>query len=333
MYFTIPSRPLTGPEKVGALMIALGPERSAAILSRLAPEEVERVISRVATMQGIDWETRETVLESFRTDYEAGQGVTVGGVDYAEALLGKALGPEQASKLAERLRADQEPEDTSGLSFLPAASAEQLEAALAEEHPQTIAVVLAHAPADKAAQVLGRLERPLQLEVARRLAEGVRISHELVVEMDRALQAKAATVRRRRTHTGPQTLAGLLCMADRTTERGVLESLEPALAEQVRRNMFLFEDLPKLDERDLQVVLREAGSQDLALALRGVPEALSELVFRNISERAAAAVQEDIELQQRVRPGEVEAAQQRICALVRQMINSGEIVLPEAQHD
>jgi len=328
MYFTIPSRPLTGPEKVGALMIALGAERAASILACLSPEEVELVIAQVSAMRGIDWETREAVLSEFRDAYEAGQGVTLAGAGFAEDLLGRALGPEQANLVAERLRMDRSEHDDE-MGFLGSATPEQLQSALADEHPQTIAVVLSRMPADKAGLVLARLPRPVQVEVARRLVDSNPVASEMLAEIDRALQTKAGAQRRTRGQTGPTALANLLSMADRTTERAVLESLDPTLAEQVRKGMFVFEDLPRLDERDLQVVLREAGPQDLALALKGADQALLDLVMRNISERAAAALQEDMELLQRVRPSDVEAAQQRITAIVREMLRRGQVVLTE----
>ncbi len=330
MYFAIPSRPLSGPEKVGALMIALGAERSAEILSHLNPEEVDRVIAQVAAMQGIDWETREGVLSEFRAAYELGQGVSIGGLNYAEDILGRALGPEQASRVSERLRTDEAAEPEAG-SYLAAAPVDQLEAVLADEHPQTIAVAIAQVAADRAAQVLARLPKDVQVEVGRRLADSSAVPPEMVAEIDRVLQVKAGAHRRRRSNLGPHALANVLSAADRATERAVLDSLDPQVAEQVRRGMFVFEDLGRLDERDLQNVLRSAGAQDLSFALKGADETLRALCFNNMSERAAEAVREDMELNQRVRPSDVEAAQQRICAVVREMIKSGEIVLAEAE--
>jgi flagellar motor switch protein FliG len=229
------------------------------------------------------------------------------------------------------MRSDHAQETAAELRFLTGASAEQLQRLLPGEHPQVIAVALSHISSDRAALVLGYLPPETQVEVARRIAEGHRAPSELVSEIDRELARGAAVEPPQEVKLGPKALANLLSLIDRSVERTVLENLEPELAEAVRKGMFVFEDLPKLAERDLQVVLQNAGSQDLALALKSAEEALQEVIFRNISERVAAAVKEDMELQQRVRPREIEAAQQRISVIVRDMINSGQISLVEEE--
>ncbi len=330
MYLAEASPTLHGPEKVGALLIALGPELSAAIIARLAPPEIERVMACVASVRGVAPELRLSLLEEFRAAYESQPEVAAGGLGYVEAVLGRALAGEQAAQVMERLRARDGAPAEAEMQFLVGASTEQLLPLLLAEHPQVISVVLSQISRDRAAVVLAGLPRELQGEVASRLIESRPAPPELVAEIDRGLALAATTTKHHRTdHTGPKALADLLSLADRSTEKTVLELLDAAQAEAVRKQMFVFEDLPTLADRDLQVVLQSAGSRDLALALKEADEALSAVVYRNMSERAAEAVREDIELLQRVRPRDVEAAQQRICAIVRDMIASGQIALAE----
>jgi flagellar motor switch protein FliG len=322
-----------GLDKVGALMIALGAERSAAILSRLPEEEIERVVLAVANLPSIDDATRESVLSEFEHGYGTNESGAAGGLGFAESILGKALGTDDASRMRERLQEESEGGDGSQYPFLSSVEHEQLAAVLADEHPQIIAAALAHTPPQKAGAALGELPAELQLDVAERIARSRPVPREVLREVDRSLQDKAGRLRREKGPSGPKCLGDLLSFADRSTERTVLERLDSALAQEVRRLMFLFEDLPKLEGVQLQGVLREAGSKDLALACMGADESLRELIFQNISERAAEALKEDMGLLERVPPEEVDSAQQRVAALVRQMIQDGQIRLPEEDRD
>ncbi len=322
------SQQITPWQKIGALMVALGPEHSAAVLSRLGPEEIESVARCIASMKQVESGFIESVLEEFRSEYES-QNSTNGGVKYAELVLSRALKPEEANRMLEQLRSGHPQSRAANMPFLSGASVEQLSTLLAGQHLQTVAVVLAHIPAEKAAQVLAVLPPELQAEVARRIALSRPVPAELAAEIDRAMRDLAAATRQVKQRQGSQVLADMLSMIDRTTERGVLQALGPELAEAVRKHMFIFEDLPKLRDRDLQTVLQTANSQDLALALRAAPEQLQEHIFRNMSERAAVAIKEDMQLLERAKPREMEAAQQRICAIVRTMMSAGQLSLAE----
>ncbi len=322
-----PSQALSGPEKVGALLIALGPEYAAAVVSRLSPAEVEQVMECIASMEGVAEGLRDRILSEFRRTYEAQPEITPGGIEYARAVL-EHIPSEHATEAVERLNTV----PTAG-QFLSTATAEQLQALLAEEHPQLVATVLLQIPSDRAAAVMGGLPGELQLDTARRMVESRPVPADTITLLDRELARhdRATPQEQGQARSGSKALADVLSVVERSVERSVLEGLDPELAAAVRKEMFVFEDLPKLQDRDLQVVLQNAGSHDLALALKEADEVLQQTVFNNVSERVAQAVMEDMELSQRVRPREIEAAQQRVAGVARELIRSGQITLNPAE--
>jgi len=317
-----------GESKIGILMVALGPDNSAAILSRLGPDEVRKIIRLIASTENIGAEQAEAVLDEFRSAYESEQSAG-GGAAYAEQLLNRALGPDQAQKVLSQLNSGTGLSEAPGMPYLSSLTPEQITPLVADQHPQMLSTVLAHIPPEKAAAVLENLPNAVQMDVARRMVVSRPPGKIVVAELDRAMRENVSIEQSETARRGPQILADVLSVADRKAERAILGSLDQSLADQVRKGMFVFEDLPKLHERDLQSVLHTASAQDLALALKGAGTELQELVFKNISERAADAVKEDMELLDRAKQRDIEAAQQRLCGIVRKMIKAGKISLGE----
>jgi flagellar motor switch protein FliG len=325
------SEELTGVEKAAVLLIALGRDKSAEVLAHLSPEEVQRLSQQMAGIPYVAPETRNAVLEEVNklvpsADY------CEGGMEYVQQVLEKALGTQKASRIIEGMAREQR---SRPLESLAEADSDQLAAALRNEHPQTTALVLCHLPGEKAAAVLGTLPSELQGEVAARIAVIDAAAPEMAEQLEKVLQTRFSSgAAVGRSTGGARALVEILNNADRTTERTVLEALaerKPELADDVRKMMFVFEDLTTLDARTVQRVLREVESDDLRIALKGASDEIKELAFQNMSERAAQSLKEDLELTGPVRVRDVEAAQQRIVAVVRRLVHAGEVILKSSE--
>lgn len=325
------SEELTGIEKAAVLLIALGRDKSAEVLSQLTPEEVHRLSQQMAQIPYVRPEMRDTVLGEVGK-LVATSDYSEGGMDYVQQVLEKALGTQKASRIMEGMSRDQRARP---LESLAEVNADQLVGALRGEHPQTTALVLCHLPADKAAAVLGSLSAEKQGEVAARIAAIDQAAPEMAEQLEKVLQTRFSSgVTTGRSTGGARALVEILNNADRTTERTVLEALaerKPELADDVRKMMFVFEDLTTLDERTVQRVLREVENDDLRIALKGASDEIKQLAFQNMSERAAQSLKEDLELTGPVRVRDVEAAQQRIVAVVRRLVQAGEVILKSAE--
>ena len=322
---------LTGIEKAAILLIALGRDKSAEVLSHLAADEVQRLSQQIAAIPYVTPDTRNAVLGEV-SKLVSSSDYTEGGIEYVQQVLEKALGTQKASRIVESMTHEQRARP---LESLAEASSEQLAAALVNEHPQTTALVLCHLPGDKAAAVLGSLPSERQGEVAARIAVISAAAPEMAEQLEKVLQTRFSSgAVTGHSAGGAKALVEILNNADRTTERTVLEALaerKPELADDVRKMMFVFEDLTTLDARTVQRVLREVESDDLRVALKGASDEIKELVFQNMSERAAQSLKEDLELTGPVRVRDVEAAQQRIVAVVRRLVHAGEVILKSAE--
>jgi flagellar motor switch protein FliG len=326
---------LTGRQKAAVLLIALGPENSANVLKRLREPEIEEITLEILSMEQVSDELRRAVIQEGYSMALASRYLSTGGLHYAEDMLNRALGPEKAGEFISRIAATLRPQH---FAFLRETDPQQLASFLQEEQPQAIALILAHLPPLHAARVLSALPADIQPEIAMRVATMERTLPEVIEGVEAVLRQRLS-----RLLTSDYSVAGgvdslvkILGNVDRHTERGILEYLDahdPELAEEVRKQMFSFENLVELDDQGLQRVLREVDARDLALALRGANEQLKERIFRNISARAAEMLQEDMAVSGPVRRIQVEEAQQRIVNVARRLEQTGEIVIQRGADD
>ncbi|BAL92847.1 putative flagellar motor switch protein [Actinoplanes missouriensis 431] len=318
---------MTGARKAAIMLVQFGKEQSAEVLANMTEKEVEMLSAEVARLGKLDPHQVDDVMDEFyamATTRYAGSG----GMDYARELLEASLGKERAALILDRLEASM---NDIPFNFLSHADPRQLLSYVQYEHPQTIALVLAHIPSALASSILAGLPLEVQTEVAHRIAIMDRTSPDVIRQVENALQRKLSTVLQPdelSTVGGLQPLVDIINRADRTTERLILEALEarnPELAEEIRRRMFMFEDIINLDDRSVQLVLRQVEPADLATALKGVPENVREKVTRNLSERGRENLLEEIDLLGPVKVKMVEEAQAKIVGVIRTLEDSGQI--------
>lgn len=328
---------LKGRRKAAALLITLGKERSAEVLRHLSDEDIERLTWEISAMDELLPEQRKEVIEEFEEAAVARNVISLGGLEYAEDLLRLALGEEKAAELIDRLSATS---PTVPFGFLRHLNVQQLVNFLAQEHPQTIALLTSFLQPDKAAQVLAGLEPELAADVARRIALMDRANPEIVNEVEAVLRRKLSAVlqpsRQSQSVGGIEVLVQVLKQSSRMTEKTIIEALEetePELAEQIKKRMFVFENIATLDDRSIQRILREVEVRDLALALKATSEAVKECILRNMSQRAAQMLREDMEASGPVRLRQVEEAQQRIVEVIRRLDEAEEIVISRGGDD
>ncbi len=326
------SSPLNDGEKKAAIvLVALGAQLSADVMRHLPEDVVERLTYAISTLQRVTPEVRQSISEQLVTEIEVQRQYNFGGLEYPREVLSKALGRERAEKLLSRIthRDAKRPFD-----FLADVEPMQLARFMQEEHPQTIALILAHLPPVMAARVFTCLPEENRTEVVNRIGIMDRISPEVVKTVETGLQAKLSVMiprERQGEHIGGvDFLVQLLNQVDRSTEKALMEELHGVnaeLAEQVQSQMFVFEDLVLLDTRSLELVLREVDKKDLLLALKGAPESVRDVIFRSISKRAAQMMQEDLEVMGPVRLRTVEEAQKNIVKVVRKLEQEEQIVI------
>ncbi len=327
---------LSGAQKAAVLLVQLGKEKSAAVLKSLRESEVEEVLNEIARLKGVPSETVDAVFEEFSTLASARRYYAQGGMDFAREVLEATLGSDRAKELLERMKASlvEMP-----FEFLRRADARQVLSFLQDEHPQTVALVVAHMRADQAAIVISGMPDELQADVAHRVAVMETTSPDVVRRVEAILERKLSSVLQSTDASaagGLKPLVDIINHADRATERLILEGLErrdPALAEEVRSRMFMFEDITTLDDRSVQLVLRSVDSKELATALKGVSSDVRGKIMANVSERAAANLADEIDLLGAVRLSTVEEAQAKIIATIRSLEESGQILLSRGDRD
>jgi flagellar motor switch protein FliG len=329
---------LTGPQKVAIVLMQIGRERSAPILSQLREAEIEEVAGEIVRLRSVAPEIVESVLREFQDAFGAGAATASGGgVEVAHELLAATFGSERASAVIDRLA---KAHATDAFSFLADADPRTLVSFLSGEHPQVVAVVLAHLQLDQASVILSGLPPEQQAEVAHRIGTMERTNHEMVRVVAEVLERQTSTVlqpgRNAAAVGGVQPLVDLINRADPATERIILESLEsrdPALAEAVRARLFVFEDITTLEDRGVQLVLRQVETGDLAVALKGVTDVVREKVLSNVSERARENLLEEIGLLGPQRVAAVEEARAKIVQVIRSLEESGQIMLRRGGDD
>jgi flagellar motor switch protein FliG len=320
---------LPGVRKAAVLLISLDQEKAAEILKRLPPEAVEEVSREIASLGEVPNVARRDVFNEFYTLALANSYVSEGGLEYAKTLLKKSLSEEDAKRIIHQVTQQVQ---TTPFSFLQKAESENLLTFIQDEHPQTIALILAHLPAQKASEILVGLPSQKQIEVVKRVANMEQTNPEVIKEVERGLEHRLSDIVSQTFEKagGVDTVAEILNLADRSTEKGIMEGLEaedPDLVEQIRRLMFVFEDILLVNDKGIQSVLKEVDNEELALALKTASEELKQKIFKNMSERAAQLIQEDMQYMGPVRVSDVESAQQKIVDIVRRLEDAGEIII------
>jgi flagellar motor switch protein FliG len=323
------AKTLSGVRKAAVLLLAINQEAAALILKQLDARGVEEITRELAALGEVPKAVRDKVVEEFYEQALAQTWLTEGGLDYARNLLNQSLDPKEAERVLQQI--SQQVRKTP-FAFLQKAETQNLLTFIQDEHPQTIALIVSHLPFHKASEILAGLPGPKQIEVVKRVANMEQTNPEVIAEVERGLEARLSNMLSQSFEKfgGVDTVAEILNLVDRTTEKGIMEGLEaedPDLVEQIRRLMFVFEDIKLVDDKGIQSVLKEIDNDELALALKTASEDLKGKVFKNMSERAAQLIKEDMEFMGPVRVSDVEAAQQRIVDVVRRLEDSGEIII------
>lgn len=326
---------LSSQEKAAILFIALGPEYTAKLLQHLDDDEIERITLEIANHKQVSAEQKAAVISEFYQMAMAKDYISTGGLEYAQNVLEKALGSEKALDIINRLTTSLQ---VRPFDFLRKTDPSQLLTFIQNEHPQTIALIIAYLESDQAAIILGSLPAEFQADVARRVAIMDRTSPDVIREVERVLERKLSSLMTQdfTTAGGVKAIVEVLNRVDRTTEKSIIETLEvdnPELAEDIKRLMFVFEDIVMLDDRSLQMVLREVDTKDLSLALKATPQEVADKVFKNMSKRAADMLKEEIEFMGPVKIRDVEEAQLKVVNVIRALEDKGEIVISRGQGD
>ncbi|MBR3808508.1 MAG: flagellar motor switch protein FliG [Lachnospiraceae bacterium] len=326
---------LSGIQKAAILLIVLGPERSAEIFKHLKEEEIEELTLEIANTRSVSPSMKDSVINEFYEVCLAQQYIAEGGINYAKELLEKAYGEEKALDVIGRLTASLQ---VKPFEFVRKTDASQLLNFIMDEHPQTIALVLSYLTTQQSAMIIAALPPDRQADVARRIAVMDRTSPDVIKEVEKVLETKLASLVNQ-DYTiigGVDAVVDILNTVDRGTEKHIMETLEieePELADEIRKKMFVFEDILLLDNRAIQRVLRDVDNNDLAMALKGANEQVQNACLSNLSSRLAAMIKEDMEYMGPVRMKDVEEAQQKIVNIIRKLEDSAEIVISRGGGD
>ena len=325
----------SGVQKAAILLIALGPERSADIFKHLKEDEIEELTLEIANTRSVSPQVKDAVLEEFYQVCLAQQYIAEGGIGYAKELLDKALGNEKAQEVISKLTASLQ---VRPFEFVRKTDPSQVLNFIQDEHPQTIAMILSYLTPAQAAMIVGALAPETQADVAKRIATMDRTSPDVIKEVERVLERKLSSLINQ-DYTivgGVDAIVNILNTVDRSTEKHIMESLEieePELADEIRKKMFVFEDIMLLDDRAIQRVLRDVDNNDLAVALKGANEDVQNTIFKNLSKRLSALIKENMEFMGPVRMKDVEEAQQKIVGVIRKLEDSAEIVISRGGGD
>ncbi len=326
---------LSGRQKAAIFLVSLGGEISAKIMERLREDEVEKIVFEIARTETVDSELKDAVLQEFQDLMAAQNFITTGGIDYARDVLEKTFGSQKAIEIINRL--------TSSLQVRPFDFIRRTDPAhllnfIQQEHPQTIALILAYLEPQKASVILQNLPDEIQSDVARRVATMDRTSPDVLREVERVLEKKLSTISSEdyTAAGGVDSIVEILNLVDRSSEKSIIESLEdedPDLAEEIKKKMFIFEDIVMLDDRSIGKVLREVNTDEMAKALKQVDTEVQDKIFRNMSKRAGTMLKEEMEYMGPIRVKDVEEAQQKIVSIIRHLEDKGEIVIARSEED
>lgn len=326
---------ITGLQKAAILLIALGPEKSALVFKHLKEEEIEELTLEIANTRSVSPQVKDEVINEFYEVCLAQQYIAEGGIGYAKELLEKALGGDKATEVIGKLTASLQ---VKPFEFIRKTEASQLLNFIQDEHPQTIALILSYLSASHSSAIISALPPDRQADVAKRIALMDRTSPDVIKEVEKVLESKLASLVNQ-DYTiigGVDQVVEILNAVDRGTEKHIMENLEieePELADEIRKKMFVFEDILLLDDRAIQRVLRDVDNNDLALALKGANEQVQNAIFNNLSKRLATMIKEDMEFMGPVRMKDVEEVQQKIVNIIRKLEDSAEIVISRGGGD
>jgi flagellar motor switch protein FliG len=326
---------LNGRQKAAIFLVTVGSEVSSEIFKHLREDEIETLTFEIARLEAVDSEDRDRVLMEFQELMMAQDFITSGGIDFARELLEKSLGSQKAVDIINRLTSSLQ---VRPFDFIRRTDPTHLLNFIQQEHPQTIALILAYLEPQKASIILSSLPHEVQSDVAKRIATMDRTSPEVLREVERVLEKKLSTLSSEdyTSAGGVESIVEVLNLVDRSTEKSIIESLEeedPELAEEIKKRMFVFEDIVMLDDRAIQKVLREVDTTELAKALKSVDSEVQDKIFRNMSKRASQLLKEDMEYMGPIRMKDVEEAQQKIVSIIRKLEDSGDIVVARGTED
>ncbi|MFO0916891.1 MAG: flagellar motor switch protein FliG [Planctomycetaceae bacterium] len=318
---------MDGVRKSAILLLSLEKPLAAEVLSQMSREQVERVTLEIAKIEDVTKEQQESVLSEFSDQFGEQTPIERGGLNFANELLEQSLGKDGAGQILETVK---QSINAVPFAFLQKAGAESLLTFISEEHPQTIALIMSHLPPNMSAEVLSGLPSIKQLEVIRRIATMEQTSPEVIADIERTLQHRMTSLINQQTEAtgGVPMVAQILNVTDRMTNKGILESLEQQdhdLADEIRRLMFVFDDLMKLDNKSIQLLLKEIDNGQWAVALKGASDEVRQKIFANLSQRAAETLKEEMEYLGPVRVSDVEAMQQQVVDAVRRLEDAGQI--------
>ena len=326
---------MSGLEKAAVLLISLGPEKSVNVFKHLKEDEIEQLTLEIANTRSVSATKKEAVLDEFYEVCLAQQYIAEGGIGYAKELLEKALGSDKARDVIGKLTASLQ---VRPFEFVKKTDPTQLLNFIQDEHPQTIALILSYLSTSQASVIIASLSPEKQADVAKRIAQMDRTSPDVIKEVEKVLERKLASLVNQ-DYTivgGVDAIVEILNTVDRGTEKHIIETLEieePELADEIRRKMFVFEDILSLDDKSIQRVLREVDNNELAMALKGSTEEVQTVIFNNLSKRLAVMIREDMEFMGPVRLKDVEEAQQKIVNVIRKLEDSAEIIISRGGGD
>ncbi|MBF4499939.1 flagellar motor switch protein FliG [Savagea sp. SN6] len=326
---------MTGRQKAALLLISLGPELSAQVFKHLDEDEMEKLTLEISGVKKVESEVKDQVIEEFHNIALAQDYISQGGIGYAKTVLEKALGKDHAQTIINRL--------TSSLQVRPFDFARRADPAqvlnfIQNEHPQTIALILSYLEPEQAGMILSSLSQDVQADIAKRIATMESTSPEVISEIESVLERKlSSTVTQDFTETGGvDAVVEVLNGVDRSTEKTILDTLEiqdPELAEEIRKRMFVFEDIVTLDNRSIQRIIRDLENEDLILSMKVSSEEVKEILFQNMSSRMAESFKDEMEIMGPVRLKDVEEAQSRIVSTIRRLEDAGEIIIARGGGD
>ncbi len=322
-----------GLRKAAVLLIGLGSSAAAKIFSELNDSEIEVLTREMAVMDNVKSDDFENAANELSQMLTANKAILLGGIDYARSVLMEALSPGEAVKIIERVRKSADAHNIGGLGKL---HQEQFANLLSQEHPQTIAFIISQIDNEQAGKVLAQFGEKLRNDVIIRLAKMKTIDRSLVGEVERALASTLDLQIRHEKAGGVEMTAAVLNHIGQQAERSALrtlEEVEPALAKEIEKHMFVFEFILQLEDADIQKILKNVDIKELAISLKTSSEDLKLRIFTNMSERARTMLEEEIEYMGKVRLRDVETVQQKIAMQIKQLVDSGEIVLPTAEED
>ncbi len=326
---------LTPRQKAAQIIIALGDDAAAAIYRNLPEEDVEKLTYEITRFESVSPEISDMVVKEFYGLCVAQKVYLEGGVNYAKTVLEKAFGPQQGNQLLDRVTKSIH---TKAFEFIRKADAKNIMNMIMNEHPQTIALILSYAKSEQAAQVISELPKDIRIEVVERIAKMDRTSPEIIKQVENILERKFDSVISVELMEvgGIDYIAEVMNSVDRSAEKYIFDELsrkDPKLTDEIRKRMFVFEDIIVLDSYSIQRFIREVETKDMAVALKGSNKDVSTVIFANMSQRMADTVRSEMEYLHNLRVRDVEEAQQKIVAIIRRLEEEGEIVIMKGGKD